>query len=64
MNIREIVDDYLLKNGFDGLFNPECDCGCARDDLMPCSDCTTECEPGYRRPCDCGDHDFHIGIGA
>ena len=59
MNVREIVQKYLKENGFDGIYNDEC--ACLTDDLAPCSESMDDCEPGYRGPCDCGDHDWHIG---
>jgi hypothetical protein len=59
MDCIDIVLKYLKENGYDGLFNDEC--GCVLDDLVPCSgeDFST-CQPGYRVPCDCGEHDYHI----
>ena len=58
--IKEIVKEYLEKNGYDGLYN-DCDCGCVVDDLMPCGEPGFFCEPGYFGPCMCGDnHNFHI----
>lgn len=50
MNIREIIKEYLLKNGFGGLFNNE-DCGCDIDDLFPCDNCPDECVPAYKVRC-------------
>ena len=32
--VREIVREYLVANGYDGLCNDEC--GCDLDDFMPC----------------------------
>ena len=46
MNGKEIIKEYLIKNGFDGLYAD--DCGCFIDDLMPCSsEYCLECEPGH-----------------
>jgi hypothetical protein len=61
MTLREIVKKFLEDNGFDGLFS-EYDCACEKDDLMPCDEPRTDCQPGYKTPCpaDCGDHDWHI----
>lgn len=59
MDCIDIVLRYLKENGYDGLFNDEC--GCVLDDLVPCSgESFGTCQPGYRVPCDCGDHDYHI----
>ncbi len=46
MTVEEIVIEYLKANGFDGLYND--DCGCFLDDLIPCSECCSNCQPGYR----------------
>ncbi len=49
MNVKEIVSDYILKNGYEGLFNEDSDCGCEIDDFMPCSDgMCVECQAGYK----------------
>jgi hypothetical protein len=59
MNVKEIVKEYLLNNGYDGLCND--DCGCCLDDLMPCEGDIGSCEPGYKKPCNCDDGcDFHM----
>jgi hypothetical protein len=53
MNVREIVEEYLKANGFDGLAGDEC--GCQIGDLAPCgSECMNmdDCEPGYLHECD------------
>ncbi len=36
INIKEIVSAWLLQNDCDGLCNPEIECGCGLDNLMPC----------------------------
>lgn len=61
--VREIVGQYLKRNGFDGLFHNECACELA--ELMPCYSEWADvdgCQAGYRIPCppDCGDHDWHM----
>lgn len=59
MTVKEIVEAYLRANGFDGLYADEC--SCTVDDLEPCGYMMSECLAGYIRPCDCGNHDWHIG---
>lgn len=59
MDVHGIVKEYLEENGFDGLYSEEC--ACLKDDLMDCGGPCYNCEPGYRNPCDCGEHDWHIG---
>ena len=60
MNLLHIVKEYLKREEFDGLFNEIGGCACKVDDLMPCSEPDTLCQPGYLGLCDCGDHDWHI----
>jgi len=58
-NVREIVKEYLESNGFDGLYCPEC--GCRKEDLMPCEMPCELCKPGYLTEGDGRDgFDFHI----
>ena len=57
----EIIRGYLVDHEYDSLYNCETDCACELTDLAPCSEMATDCEPGYKFPCDCGDHDYHIG---
>ena len=67
MKAKDIVEQWLRLNGYDGLCTV--DCGCELDDLMPCCepDCCMDCEPGYKASCqgpeDCaadGDCPWHI----
>jgi len=72
-NVHDIIYDYLKANGFDGLYNPDTDPGCAcrvdeKEEFMVCDmseeDTCYFCIPGYLKPCDpetCGEgHAFHI----
>ena len=63
MNVRGIVQQFLVDNGFDGLYSEKC--GCKITDLCPCGEPGLECEPGVKKPCDCdhkyGKCDWHIG---
>ena len=56
----DIVLGYLKENGYDGLFNDSHECACVLDDLVPCCESIGDCQPGYKVPCDCGDHDYHM----
>jgi hypothetical protein len=58
--VKAIIKEYLVANGYDGLFNPDGDCACSNDDLNPCDEPMADCEAGYKKPCDCGEHDWHI----
>ena len=64
MKVKEILQQWLKDNGYDGLF---CEyCGCERDDICPCdlSPNIVDCEPGYKfMGCneECGEGcDWHI----
>lgn len=60
MTVREIIEQYLKENGYDGLYCPIYgECACVVGDLMPCDNDCSECEPGYRHPGD-SDSDFYI----
>ena len=51
MTLRELTEEWLKEHGFDGLCNPDLECGCKLGDLMPCTDpWPEECEPGYVGP--------------
>jgi hypothetical protein len=43
--VREIIKDYLLVDKADGLCNPELECGCNIDDLVPCASDPCDCQP-------------------
>lgn len=62
MEVKAIVRLYLTANGFDGLFNGDADCACLTDDLEPCGGMSSQCAAGYKAPCDCGEHDWHITV--
>jgi len=53
MNAKKIIQDYLRKNGYDGLLCTDIPCGCSIDELMPCGEnCNVlDCEPAYAHPC-------------
>lgn len=60
-NIKAMVTDYLIRNGYDGLASEEC--GCGLDGLMPCDE-PGDCRAAYhitRLTCGrtepCGDDD-------
>lgn len=55
-NLKQIVKQWLLRNGYDGLVNPGICCGCSKDDLMPCGNPNCNCQAGYevaKRPESC-----------
>lgn len=63
MDVRAMVEAALAQGGYDGLYNPDADCACARGELFPCqADGVEQCHAGYIQPCpaSCGEHEFHI----
>jgi hypothetical protein len=47
IRVIDIVKQYLINNGFDGLTWEYGECGCDLSDLMPC-DTPNNCVPGYK----------------
>lgn len=58
MTTKEIIENWLKENGYDGIYSPG-ECACKIGDLMPCGTDASECEPGYQHPGD-EDADFYI----
>jgi len=49
ITVKEIVREYLVAHGFDGLYSDVGECGCSLDDLMACDMAGTgDCKPGYK----------------
>lgn len=46
MTVKEIVIEYLKKNGYSGLCGDYC--GCEIDDLAPCDNNMCDCVCGYK----------------
>jgi hypothetical protein len=68
MNAREIVKQYLIVNGYDGLYGcdglyKEVSCGCKINDLMPCGEVPLDCCAGYYVSKGVKEYDFMIGPG-
>ena len=59
--VGDIVEQFLREHGFDGLWNFDGECACELSDISPAACMTEDCKAGYRQPCDCGDHEWHIG---
>lgn len=63
--VTSILREALRDRGYEGLWNEDIDCACLVEDLCPCmGDGILLCRPGYILPCpcDCGEHEFHVGI--
>lgn len=37
-SVKEMVREFLDANGYDGLVNPDTECGCPKDDLFLCGE--------------------------
>lgn len=48
MNVKEIMQVYLWREGYDGLCNQEQECGCIVDNLLTCSSCPEDFQPGFK----------------
>jgi hypothetical protein len=46
MNIKEIIEEYLRKNGYEGLCCGGC--WCQLDDLFPCDNEILDCVPVHK----------------
>lgn len=52
MTCKEIIENYLRENGFDGLVNTDLPCGCDVDSLFPCECEGYDCQPAYKKVCE------------
>lgn len=57
ITVYDIVKEYLNANGFDGLMEPNCKCGCETKEIAPCGEINGNCLPAYKWPGECG-YDF------
>ena len=46
--VLKMVEEYLMKNHFDGLYNEELGCGCPLNNLNPCGDINIDCKAGFK----------------
>lgn len=60
MTVEKIIIKYLKQKGFDGLVQPDHECGCEISDLIPCDLDCSYCEPGYKIHDKTGEFDFLI----
>jgi hypothetical protein len=51
MNCKEIIEKYLIENGYHGLQNSDL-CSCVVDDLQPCENDFSQCTPAYLQKCE------------
>jgi len=56
ISVCTICLDWLKENGYDGLCNPDIECGCSVLDLMPCKyPDLKKCVPAHKELQDDGD---------
>ena len=47
--VKEIVKQYLIDHGYDGLYSDAGECGCDLANLLDCDMAGTgQCKPGYK----------------
>jgi hypothetical protein len=56
----DIIEEYLNKNGFDGLYCEGGECACMKDDLAPCGQIEHDCAGGYLQDKESNEYDFII----
>ena len=54
MTVKDIIKEYLINNGYDGLFSSDTECACTIKDLNACDERCDDCEPGYLQKTPCG----------
>ena len=45
MTVKDLLRDWLDDEHYVGLCNPELECGCGLDDLIPCGSNCGDCQP-------------------
>lgn len=64
-SIEEIVGEWLRANHYDGLCNPDAECGCSLDDLMPFGEPNPSgCLCGYKVPAPDGTNDQWFSVSS
>lgn len=63
-DVLSIVEEFLRREGYDGLYNTDGGCACLIDDLEPCGCMGSNCRSGYKNEgCtpECGEGcSFHV----
>jgi hypothetical protein len=59
--VHQIIAEGIRRAGAEGLCNPDLECGCELDDLIPCCSDPSLCRVAWKRVCEgCGDS-FMVG---
>ena len=48
MDVEQVIVKYLTDNGYDGLCNPDSECGCPVSDIAPCCQNCMDCLPAHK----------------
>ena len=49
MDVEEIINDRLEKDGYAGLYNSRIGCCCDMENLAPCVAIQADCQAGYKK---------------
>ena len=61
IDVEGIVKEYVEKNGYDGLWNEDGECGCEISNLVPCGEICSNCKPGFKKYCkDCDNDECNL----
>lgn len=61
MTVNDIVKEWLITNGYEGLYNGSEYCGCDIEDLNACGGPMGGCQPAYKHLSGEGDN-VHCGV--
>jgi hypothetical protein len=61
-SVKEITSIYLMNKGYDGLYNPDCECACKLgEEFMCCEQANQEdCRAGYLRESNVPGEEYRI----
>lgn len=59
--VRDIITEYLIAHGYDGLYDDGGDCACSVEDIGSCGEMSPRCTGGFIGPDTTGEGDFGIG---
>ncbi len=61
MTVKDIVKQYLIENGYDGLYSEIGECGCDLKDIMVCqAEGIDLCKAGYKINDPSGEFEYFI----
>lgn len=51
-DVKTFIADQIVSEGYDGLCNPDAECGCGVADMQPCGESFSDCVLAYRWECE------------